>query len=308
LIIALLLAWVIGFGIAAARSAGQHDRSIPRWAVFGAILGPGAMLLLQIAPPGRCHACRAPVRGWDSICRWCANDVRRRPTGARRAAAGAAPKTAAPAAAGPLRLAASPGMAAAASPPTGATAPTAAETRPPTPSGRQRSSRQADEDTTATGSEPYDELIRSIGSSVGAIRPANVGAPEPAPSATVDHGPPPTRIAVTKPAVAHPAVTLASGVYMTGSVGLEPGARYTLHVEDRRLRVLGPVDMNPTAIAREYRIERMDATGFNDRLVVSDASGRSSAVLVFISLGGGTPESVADEIVRLARAAGEIPA
>jgi hypothetical protein len=70
-----LLAWVVGFGLASARMAASRDRVAWEWFAFGAVLGPIALALLWIAPPGRCRSCDTPTRGWSRTCWWCGADV-----------------------------------------------------------------------------------------------------------------------------------------------------------------------------------------------------------------------------------------
>src|SRR5262245_30417015 len=65
-----------GFGAASAYRAMQRRRNPMVWAVLGAILGPIALVILQLAPPGRCWSCSAPTIGWTTICAWCGEDVR----------------------------------------------------------------------------------------------------------------------------------------------------------------------------------------------------------------------------------------
>ncbi len=63
--------------------------------------------------------------------------------------------------------------------------------------------------------------------------------------------------------------------------------------------MLGPMDEDPTTVAFEAPIEAIDATGTNDRLIISlPARGRGGSVLAFIALAGSTPAAVAEEITR----------
>lgn len=104
---------------------------------------------------------------------------------------------------------------------------------------------------------------------------------------------PPTRVATT----------LASGIFITGNVGLVAGSRYTFQVEGDRFQVLGPVDVDPTKVAIERPMSGVDATAFEGRLVVSEPERPSGGVvLAFMSLAGATPTEVADAMVRLAEA------
>lgn len=51
--------------------AAQRSRHPGIWFVFGALLGPVAIGLLALAPPGRCPACVATVPGWVTTCVQC---------------------------------------------------------------------------------------------------------------------------------------------------------------------------------------------------------------------------------------------
>ncbi len=59
------------FGPVAGWFAGRRDRHPVVWLVFGALLGPLALLVLAVAPPGRCPTCDASVAGWPSRCPIC---------------------------------------------------------------------------------------------------------------------------------------------------------------------------------------------------------------------------------------------
>lgn len=89
---------------------------------------------------------------------------------------------------------------------------------------------------------------------------------------------------------------------MTGSVGLQIGCRYLIEIAGDRIRVLGPADQDPTAVAFERSIHDMDATGLNERLILSErGSSNHRSVLAFISLAGGSPSGVADEVLEHGR-------
>lgn len=96
---------------------------------------------------------------------------------------------------------------------------------------------------------------------------------------------------------------LASGVFVNGTVGLQIGSRYLISLADDRLRVLGPADEDPTSVVFDRSVHEMDATGLNERLILNQRSNvRGASILAFISLAGGTPDSVAEEVVRAALA------
>lgn len=293
-LLGLLLIWAVGFGVAAARLARLRDRSVAAWSVYGAVIGPAALALLWFAPPGRCGVCHSPVRGWSSECQWCASDVRADPAARRFAPASAV------ATGGTVTTWTAAGKARpdAARP---AAEPTSAQAAPTSDPPRRRASRARSSPKPATtagepstpagiatnghnGAEPAGTEL--VAGPVATIRAAS-GAPS----------------AIELAALDAPTVHV-SGVYVTGSVGLRAGARYTIEVDRSRLRVLGPVDNDPTVVALERRLSGIDATGYNDRLIISEpGGGRSPVVLVFMSIGGGTPDAVAERIVQAAAAA-----
>ena len=51
--------------------ASTRSRHPVVWFVLGACIGPFAVALLALAPPGRCPACETPVPGWPSACARC---------------------------------------------------------------------------------------------------------------------------------------------------------------------------------------------------------------------------------------------
>ena len=70
----LLVLVVLAVGVFAPLSgwfAAKRSRRPVIWFVFGALIGPLALALLALAPPGRCPSCAAPVLGWPSTCRSC---------------------------------------------------------------------------------------------------------------------------------------------------------------------------------------------------------------------------------------------
>jgi hypothetical protein len=93
-------------------------------------------------------------------------------------------------------------------------------------------------------------------------------------------------------------VVLASGVYVTGSRSLTAGARYGIGLLRDQLQILGPVDVDPAASAIRRPLRGLDATGVTGRLIITaDNTGRDRFALVFMSIAGGSAESIADTIV-----------
>jgi hypothetical protein len=67
-------------------------------------------------------------------------------------------------------------------------------------------------------------------------------------------------------------------------------------VGEGRLRVLGPVDVEPSAIAFDREIAGMKATAANGRLMVADPVPRGGTMLAFMAISGTTAEELAERI------------
>ena len=66
----------LAFGPLAAWLAARRQRNPGLWLLFGAILGPIAVVLIQAAPPGRCWNCSEPTAGFERRCTTCGSDLR----------------------------------------------------------------------------------------------------------------------------------------------------------------------------------------------------------------------------------------
>jgi hypothetical protein len=66
----------LAFGPLAAWLAARRERNPAVWLLFGAILGPVALVLLQAAPPGRCWNCSELSAGFGRTCTICGVDLR----------------------------------------------------------------------------------------------------------------------------------------------------------------------------------------------------------------------------------------
>jgi hypothetical protein len=239
------------FGPLAGWYAGRRDRQPAVWLVLGTLLGPIALLLLRLAPPGRCPACDTPIAGWPGACPVCGTPFGGlgAPSGVDRAA--------------PLadRAAATSGGI----DPTGATDPAAlgpasvprAAEPIPLPVGRAprrpRSLQPAREWRDA-----------STGGRVGA------GRAEPH---EIDAG-----------------NVLATGVYFGGTASLVVGSRYVIVRHDDRLRLLGPVDRDPSAVALERPLASLTATAIGDRLVITEGHGDRLAIALGSLAGANGPQ------------------
>ena len=337
-VLALGVVWALIFATSAGWLAGRRDRSVPMWIVFGAILGGVALFLLWIAPPGRCSHCRAPVRGWIGQCDWCGMDVRptsgsaprSRPeavTGrARRPPmASPVPRTSVIAVAPgdhpmePLERA------------TVATVARVANAAPDTRDGTEAIDRVAppsrggaieagasvagmDGSTLVVVAPPLEMTSTAVPSSVdgkavgGATpegtTPADPETPAPAPKTTSRRARAKTATAATGPAkpVSKRSVrmkTITSAIFVTGTVGLTPGSRYTIRHDGDQLQVLGPTDRSPRKVAFERRLAETDATAPEDRLILSTPGTRGDTVLIFMGVDG-DPAVVAAAVNRAA--------
>ena len=305
------------FGIVAAALAARKRRSVGTWAALGAILGPVGLIVLGLAPPGRCWYCAARTDGWLTVCGFCGEDVRgpRKPEGAPQARDGrtwAAGDMLAAAPAGPA-VPVGPGKPAPSAPiatelPVGRPArrgpradSSTAMGAPPGPVARLRSRASPDGsngfglEETATTRPPSPVRTRSRQARTAAAPPAPRELNTPFLAAAV----PPESARMPTAAPRTPSlVILASGVYVTGSRSLIAGSRYGIALMGDQLQILGPVDVDPSATAIRRPLRGLDATGVSGRVIITaDSSKRDRFALVFMAIAGGSPESVADQIV-----------
>jgi len=69
--IPLLLLVLLVFGPLCSWLAIRKARRPMLWFLYGCLIGPFALLLLALAPAGRCAVCDAPTRGWIRECDVC---------------------------------------------------------------------------------------------------------------------------------------------------------------------------------------------------------------------------------------------
>jgi hypothetical protein len=102
-------------------------------------------------------------------------------------------------------------------------------------------------------------------------------------------------------------VVLASAIFMTGSRALPAGSRFGISLVGDDLHILGPVDVDPSAVVLVHSLRGMDATANQGRLVITARQRRRDRlVLVFMAVAGGSPEGVADAIVAAASRLGPV--
>lgn len=136
--------------------------------------------------------------------------------------------------------------------------------------------------------EPADDPVRRLKASLGRSTQSLSAATARVPAPEVNLG----------PNVEPRSIVLASAIYVTGSRGLQAGSRYGIALYGDDLRILGPVDIDPSAVAIRHALRGMDATGLQGRLIITATDGRRDQLaLVFMSVAGGSPEGVADAII-----------
>lgn len=259
------MAWIAVFGVAAWRLARGRDRVPAVWFAFGAVLGPVALALLLAAPPGRCRSCLTPTRGWLTVCAWCHQDVRVVPVQTR------------------ILL--------------------AKMSQAPIP--RERSGAKVHARPMENGGPIPWRVDASQASGFGLPRVGGIvrRAADRSSSAGVGRGTATkdTRARTKRQTV--DAAALATATYIAGTTDLEPGGRYVITIEKSRLRLLGPVDVDPLAVALDFDVADMDASVTGGRLLISQHRDGSGAVLAFMAVAGMTTDGLASTIVEAAREA-----
>jgi hypothetical protein len=97
--------------------------------------------------------------------------------------------------------------------------------------------------------------------------------------------------------------SIATAVFVVGSARLEPGRRYGLAIRSNRLLVLGPIDVDPWAVALDRPVDEVDARAVEGRLVISEPRSGSNLALAFMAVTGATTDGAAAEITQAARQA-----
>ena len=320
--VAFAVVWAIGFGSRAAWLAGERRRDPRRWFLFGAVLGPAGLLILDDAPPGSCASCLGPVAGWSMTCVSCGEDVR---TNARVARLLGATDRAEPArpveeprrvtgvAVGPGRpvpapttvaaagAAAEPTASAAGSAPRrrrATTSPAASTAAGPVDAPRARPTPE----TPARSSSPNPPATRmpeqvARDAAPIPIRPSRAPV---APQASASVSPsevPPQLDPLRRP------VRLASCVFVEGNVKLLPGLWYQLTSEDGALTISGQAGSIPNATAFSRSLSDVQVRTRGDELVVTATSDSDEELrLVFKSTLDWTPMGVANEVEARRRA------
>jgi len=303
--------WTVGFGLACAWLAIRLDRFVLAWFVYGAILGPIAVILLWLAPPAWCRVCLMPSRGMLRTCWWCGQRYRGpRPRSVAEAAPGevvtearrdqAIRRSATSLGVRPVALAAIP------RPPVPVPNPAAtpiaidAESEGPTVESGHRSLESADTTAPAETTAPAAEkagrvpVVDARGPQRWRQRTSNGAGPVdvevPSASPRPTSAPPPnTAIATGRPAI------VATAVFYSGTVRLEFGGRYGFVVDQGHLRIVGP--LSPSVVALERSLAGITASVAHGRLLLGIPDNRFGELLVFTSVVGLSADALAEAIL-----------
>jgi hypothetical protein len=286
----LLAVFALVFGPITGWMALERQRQPIVWLMFGALLGPLAIGLLLLAPPGACPRCNETVSGWPSACIQCgenlvaplaawigriAGPVEDEPSGTpipepipipirpdvRIAAPQAAVGRRAPVAAAVSRGAPESLDSTSTQPEPGWATRLATLARAPAPETGEGPGR-----TTPTG-------IRTMHIGNGTSAPDG-GSPR---FSFQTFLPPPGPL---DPPTEDPTI-VAVGVYVGGTERLTIAGRYAIGYAHGRLKVLGPYETNPRKLSIDWDLTGIDIGQGEGQLVLARIDGRRTRVLTF---------------------------
>jgi hypothetical protein len=321
--VAFAVVWAIGFGSRAAWLARERRRDPNRWFLFGAVLGPAGLLILDDAPPGTCASCLGPVAGWSMTCVSCGEDVRTNArvakllgTKARNEPAISVeePRPVTGVAVGPGRPAtiptALPAAGAAAEPTTASagsparrrratTSPVASTGARPARAPHARPSPEAPAQSSSPTS-PSTRMPEQVARDAAPIpiRPSRTPVAPQAASPSASPSDAPQQLdQLRRP------VRLASCVFVEGNVKLLPGLWYQLTSEGDTLTITGQAGSIPNASAFSRSLSDVQVRTHGDELVLTAASDSGEELrLVFNSTLDWTPMGVTNEVEARRRA------
>jgi hypothetical protein len=76
------------------------------------------------------------------------------------------------------------------------------------------------------------------------------------------------------------------GVYLSGNAGMEVGAVYALARVGDLVRVFGPTDAGQLTVRFERRLDDVDVTSLDDRIIIAGRTGRTPTSFVLRAVGG----------------------
>jgi capsular polysaccharide biosynthesis protein len=93
----------------------------------------------------------------------------------------------------------------------------------------------------------------------------------------------------------------ATVVYVSGTSSLEAGRRYQLLIDGSQFRILGPLELDPSAVALDRAVAGLEASVVDGRLLISEPAGKSGFLLALMLTTGMSPVALAGAIVEAAR-------
>jgi hypothetical protein len=221
------------------------------WFVLGGIIGPLAVVLLLVAPPGACPECGARIRGWPRACEACG------------ASLGGAVSVAGPASAPQAAPATGPVVVRTISGPVETGTPRPRPVLVPSPSAER------------------PVLVEPRSEPVGAVAAAD----------RTDRDAARRRYRHEEDLVAPGARLIGSGIYLGGTAPsstkvarLEVGDRYGLARDGDELHILGPVTIDPERVVARVPIAGAEVELVADRLVVQGGPAARGLALAFANL------------------------
>ena len=267
--VALVISAII-FAPFASYLAGRRARSAVVWFVLGGLIGPVAIALLLLAPPGRCPDCGTRVQGWPRRCASCGLAL----NGAvvRGATEPATALLSAEAPAPAARPVVAPPVSLATVAPFAITNPRADPTR-----------------IRAPAPTPLAPLGHAVDGTPDRSWEVVVSAPPAAPRA--DRPASRRRGRRRAESVGPSAHLLGSAIYLGGSAStatrvalLQVGDRYGLARDGDELQVLGPVNVDPERIVARVPLVGAEIELAADRLIVHGGTRSRRTALAFSGL------------------------
>ena len=259
---AALVVSALVFAPAASYLATRRGRSAMVWFALGGVIGFVAIILLLLAPPGRCPDCDARVRGWPRACDACGAPLLGAIAWDRSTTPSPEPPAEPRVVVRTVGTAAASGSAGVSPRPALALVPPPEDRTIVAPAGAQDGERGWDVARTAAAS------ATSL-SQAAARRRDRVGRDRLAPEASV----------------------LGSAIFLGGSgpvatnlSRLQVGDRYGLARVADELQILGPVSFDPERIVARVPIDGAEVELVADRLVVQGGPTARGTMLAFSGL------------------------
>jgi hypothetical protein len=282
----VLAAFALVFGPLASWLALRRQRQPIVWLAFGALLGPLAVALLILAPPGACPQCGERVTGWPSTCLECGEGLvpsvamrimrmvgEPQPGFPTRPVPDPIPFNRATGASSPS---AGRAVSAASGPRAWSAEVVDSKAVQPEPSWAARLATLARAPRTAPANNGRGSASNGHGASPGGRGRTLEGRGSPrftAPVLLPPRGP-------FDPDTEDPEL-VALGVYVSGTERLTIAGRYMIGHVAGRLTILGPYETNPRKLAIDWDLVGIEVGQGEGQLVLAKVDGRRARVVTF---------------------------